>query len=82
MSPRAADDFRAYLHSVHGYLRISRWNHRLLHVRRAADIARAKAEGRLGIIFGCQGLESKLEGDPSLILIMAKLGQRIHAARL
>ncbi len=74
---QGADDLRAYLHSVHGYLSYFEMEPRLLHVRRAADIARAKAEGRLGIIFGCQGLESKLEGDPSLILIMAKLGQRI-----
>ena len=74
---QGADDFRAYLHSVHGYLSYFELEPRLLHVRTAADVARAKAEGRLGIIFGCQGLDSKLEGDPSLILIMAKLGQRI-----
>jgi len=74
---QGADDFRAYLHSVHGYLSYFELEPRLLHVRTAADITRAKAEGRLGIIFGCQGLDSKLEGDPSLILIMAKLGQRI-----
>ena len=74
---QGADDFRAYLHSVHGYLSYFELEPRLLHVQTAADITRAKAEGRLGIIFGCQGLDSKLEGDPSLILIMAKLGQRI-----
>ena len=74
---QGADDFRAYLHSVHGYLSYFEMEPRLLHVRRAGDIALAKAEGRLGIIFGCQGLDSKLEGDPSMILIMAKLGQRI-----
>jgi membrane dipeptidase len=74
---QGADDFLAYLHSVHGYLSYFEMEPRLLHVRRAGDIARAKAEGRLGIIFGCQGLDSKLEGDPSMILIMAKLGQRI-----
>lgn len=74
---QGADDFRAYLHSVHGYLSYFEMEPRLLHVQRASDIVRAKAEGRLGIIFGCQGLASKLDGDPSLILIMAKLGQRI-----
>lgn len=74
---QGADDFRAYLHSVHGYLSYFEMEPRLLHVRQASDIARAKSEGRLGIIFGCQGLDSKLEGDPSMILIMAKLGQRI-----
>ena len=46
-------------------------------MQRAADIHRAKREGRLGIIFGCQGIATKLDGDPSMILIMAKLGQRI-----
>ena len=74
---QGADDFRAYLHSVHGYLSYFELEPRLLHVLRASDITRAKAEGRLGIIFGCQGLASKLDGDPSLILIMARLGQRI-----
>lgn len=74
---QGADDFRAYLHSVHGYLSYFELEPRLLHVQSATDIARANAEGRLGIIFGCQGLDSKLEGDPALILIMARLGQRI-----
>ena len=50
---------------------------RLIHVQCADDIRRAKREGRLGIIFGCQGIATKLDGDPSMILIMAKLGQRI-----
>ena len=71
------DDFRAYLHSVHGYLSYFELEPRLLHVQRAADIQLAHESGRLGVIFGCQGLGSKIEGDPSLILIMAKLGQRI-----
>lgn len=71
------DDFRAYLHSVHGYLSYFELEPRLLHVRTAADILRAKETKKLGIIFGCQGLESKIDGDPNLILIMAKLGQRI-----
>ncbi|MGF7159891.1 membrane dipeptidase [Rhodoligotrophos appendicifer] len=74
---QGADDFRAYLHSVHGYLSYFELEPRLLHVQSAADIARAKAEGRLGIVFGCQGLDTKLNGDPALILIMARLGQRI-----
>jgi membrane dipeptidase len=72
-----ADDFRAYLHTVHGYLSYFSIEPRLSHVKRAADIEAAQAAGRLGIIFGCQGLDSKIEGDPSLILIMAELGQRI-----
>ncbi|MDB5510873.1 MAG: hypothetical protein JWR08_356 [Enterovirga sp.] len=72
-----ADDFRAYLHSVHGYLSYFEIEPRLLHVQNAADLRRARAEGRLGIIFGCQGIDTKIDGDPSLFLIMAKLGQRI-----
>lgn len=74
---QGADDFRAYLHSVHGYLSYFELEPRLLHVQSPTDIERAKAEGRLGIIFGCQGLDTKLDGDPALILIMARLGQRI-----
>jgi len=74
---QGVDDFRAYLHSLHGYFSYFELEPRLLHVRSTADIARAQREGRLGIIFGCQGLNSKIEGDPSLLLIMAKLGQRI-----
>jgi membrane dipeptidase len=71
------DDLRAYLHTVHGYLCYFDLEPRLLHVLKADDIRRAARERRLGIIFGCQGLASKIEGDPSLILIMARLGQRI-----
>jgi membrane dipeptidase len=71
------DDFRSYLHTVHGYLSYFELEHRLLHVLRADDIEQAKREGRLGIVFGCQSIDSKIEGDPSLLLIMAKLGQRI-----
>jgi membrane dipeptidase len=71
------DDFRSLLHTMHGYFCYFDLEPRLLHVQTAEDIRRAKREGRLGIIFGCQGLASKIEEDPSLILIMARLGQRI-----
>lgn len=74
---QGVDDFRAYLHSVYGYLSYFEIEPRLLHVQAAADIALARDTGRLGIIFGCQGLDAKINGDPSLILIMARLGQRI-----
>lgn len=74
---QGADDFRAYLHTVHSYLSYFELEPRLIHVMSVADIDRAKAENRLGIIFGCQGLGSKIEGDYALILIMARLGQRI-----
>jgi membrane dipeptidase len=72
-----ADNFRAFLHTMHGYFCYFELEQRLLHVRTVDDIKRAKREGRLGIIFGCQGLDAKIEGDPSLLLIMARLGQRI-----
>lgn len=72
------DDFRALMHTMHGYFSYFELNPgQLLHIRSAADIEMAHREGKLGIIFGCQGLASKIESDPSLILIMAKLGQRI-----
>lgn len=74
---QGTDDFRAYLHSVHGYLSYFELEPRLIHVQSVADIRRAKAEGRLGIIFGNQGIDSKIEGDPALFMIMARLGQRI-----
>lgn len=72
------DDFRALLHTMHGYFCYFELEpDRLLHVRTTEDLRRAQRERRLGIIFGCQGLASKIEGDASLILIMAQLGQRI-----
>ncbi|HYC13741.1 MAG TPA: membrane dipeptidase, partial [Stellaceae bacterium] len=33
--------------------------------------------GKLGIIFGCQGIATKIEDDPGLLLILQRLGQRI-----
>ena len=72
-----ADDFRTVLHTMHGYFCYFDLEPRLLHVLTTDDIRRAKREGRLGIIFGCQGIATKLDGDPSMILIMARLGQRI-----
>jgi membrane dipeptidase len=71
------DDFRSLLHTMHGYFCYFELEPRLLHVRTTADFERAKREHRLGIIFGCQGLDTKIDGDPSLLLIMAQLGQRI-----
>jgi membrane dipeptidase len=72
------DNFRSLLHTMHGYFCYFELEpQRLLHVRTTADFERAKRERRLGIIFGCQGLDSKIEGDASLLLIMAQLGQRI-----
>src|SRR5437868_5484740 len=72
------DDFRSLLHTMHGYFcYFDLEPDRLLHVRTKADVDRAKRERKLGIIFGCQGLDTKIDGDASLLLIMAKLGQRI-----
>ena len=71
------DNFRSLLHTMHGYFCYFDLEPRLLHIRTPADVERAKRERRLGIIFGCQGLDTKIEGDASLLLIMAKLGQRI-----
>ncbi|HMK80052.1 MAG TPA: membrane dipeptidase [Xanthobacteraceae bacterium] len=71
------DDFRTLLHTMHGYFCYFELEPRLIHVQKADDIRRAAREKRLGIIFGCQGIATKLEGDPSLILITARLGQRI-----
>ena len=71
------DDFRSLLHTMHGYFCYFDLEPRLLHVRTTADLERAKRERRLGVIFGCQGLDTKIDGDASLLLIMAKLGQRI-----
>src|ERR1043165_4353525 len=51
-----ADDFRTVLHTMHGYFCYFDLEPRLLHVLTAEDIRRAKREGRLGIIFGCQGV--------------------------
>src|SRR5207253_4724281 len=72
------DDFRALLHTMHGYFCYFELEpDRLLHIRTTADLERAKGERKLGIIFGCQGLDTKIDGDASLLLIMAKLGQLI-----
>ena len=45
-------------------------------VETAQDIRRAKREGRLGVIFGVQGLASKIEDDPGLVRILHRLGLR------
>jgi membrane dipeptidase len=50
---------------------------RLVHVLTVDDILRAKREGKVGIIFGCQGLASKIEDDANLLRILHRLGLRI-----
>lgn len=72
------DNFRSMVVTIHGYLCYFELEHeRLLHVLTADDILRAKQERKLGIIFGCQGLASKIEDDASLLRILHKLGLRI-----
>lgn len=72
------DNFRSMLMTIHGHLCYFELEEdRLLHVLTADDILRAKGEGKLGIIFGCQGLASKIEDDPSLLRILHRLGLRI-----
>ena len=72
------DNFRSMVTTIHGYLcYFELERERLVHVLTAGDILRAKREGKLGIIFGCQGLASKIEDDPNLLRILHKLGLRI-----
>ncbi len=72
------DNFRSMVMTIHGYLCYFELEHeRLLHVLAAEDVLRAKQQKKLGIIFGCQGLASKIEDDPNLLRILHKLGLRI-----
>ena len=72
-----ADDFRALLGTMHGHYCYFEIEPRLVHVETADDIRRAKREGRLGVIFGVQGLATKIDDDPSLVRILHRLGLRI-----
>ena len=71
------DDFRALLGTMHGHYCYFEIEPRLILVETAQDIRRAKREGRLGVIFGVQGLATKIEDDPSLVRIAHRLGLRI-----
>lgn len=72
------DNFRAVLTTMHGYFCYFELEPaRLLHVLTTEDILRAKRERKLGIIFGCQGLATKIEDDPNLLRILHRLGLRI-----
>jgi membrane dipeptidase len=72
------DNFRSMLTTIHGYLCYFELEaDRLLHVLSVEDIRRAKRERKVGIIFGCQGLASKIEDDPNLLRILHHLGLRI-----
>ena len=72
------DNFRSMVTTVHGYLCYFELEQaRLIHVLTVKDIRRAKGEGKVGIIFGCQGLASKIEDDANLLRILHRLGLRI-----
>ena len=71
------DDFRALLGTMHGHYCYFEIEPRLILVETAEDIRRAKREARLGVIFGVQGLATKIEDDPSLVRILHRLGLRI-----
>jgi membrane dipeptidase len=72
------DDLRALLTSIYGYLAYFEIEaDRVVHVLNATDIERAKSEGKLGVIFGVQGLASKIQDDLTLLRILHKLGLRV-----
>ena len=72
------DDLRALLTSIYGYLCYFELEAaRVLHVLTAADVERGKREGKLGIIFGVQGLASKIDDDLTLLRILHRLGLRV-----
>ena len=71
-----SDDFRALLGTIHGHYCYFEIEPRLLLIESAEDIRRAKRERRLGVIFGVQGLATKIEDDPSLVRILHRLGLR------
>jgi len=72
------DDLRALLTSIAGYLAYFELEvKRVLHILVAGDVERAKREGKLGIIFGVQGLAAKIEGDLTLLRILHRLGLRV-----
>ena len=72
-----ADDFRALVGTMHGHYCYFEIEPKLMLVETADDIRRAKREGRLGVIFGVQGLATKIEDDPTLVRILHRLGLRI-----
>ncbi len=55
--------------------RFERHAERLLHVRTAADVRRAQAEGKTGIVFGAQNC-SPIEDDIGLVQVVHDLGLR------
>ncbi|MBI4280052.1 MAG: membrane dipeptidase [Armatimonadetes bacterium] len=71
------DNFRATLRNItHYYDVIETYPDRLLLVETAADIERAKREGKVGIIFGVQN-GTPIEDDLTLLPVFHRLGLRI-----
>jgi len=71
------DNFRTTIQELSGWRRrFDRLGHIITQVRAAADIRRAKAEGKVGIILGFQNT-SPIEDDIYLLSIFHELGIRI-----
>ncbi len=72
------DDFRGLIESIHGNLvHFELEPDRLVHVETADDIVAAKQQGKLGVIFGVQGLAAKIDNDINLLRVLRKLGLRV-----
>lgn len=72
------DDLKALLHSIYSYLVYFEMHpDKLVHVLTEADLALAKREQKLGVIFGVQGLAGKIDGDILMLRILHRLGLRI-----
>ena len=77
------DDLRGLLNSIYGYLAYLELHEKeLVLIESANDILRAKKDGKLGVIFGVQGIAPKIEGDLTLFRVLHKLGLRVASLTL
>jgi len=77
------DDLRGLLNSIYGHLVYFELHpDKLLLVESVGHLRQAKSEGKLGVIFGVQGLAPKIEGDLTLLRILHKLGLRVASLTL
>lgn len=75
--PNYTPDLHTALHRISDNLALlDAYSDRALHVLTAADVRRAKAEGKLGIVFGFQSA-NMLMGDIALMPIFHRLGVRV-----
>jgi membrane dipeptidase len=75
--PNYTPDLHTALQRINDNLAmLEAYSGRLVHVLSASDIERAKSEGKLGVIFGCQSA-SILMGDIAMMPIFHRLGLRI-----